>query len=39
MSPAFGSKWHVEAQVDKPLQTIDGFEDRIEESLALRAPL
>jgi hypothetical protein len=29
-SPAFGSKWHVEAQVDKPLQTIDGFEDRIE---------
>jgi glucosylceramidase len=25
ISPAFGSKWDVEAQVDKPLQTIEGF--------------
>src|ERR1700738_4989378 len=25
ISPASGSKWDVEAQVDKPLQTIDGF--------------
>jgi len=25
ISPALGSNWDVEAQVDKPLQTIDGF--------------
>jgi glucosylceramidase len=31
ISPAFGSKWDVEAQVDKPLQTIEGFGARFKK--------